>query len=88
MDTFADLIFIINVNRTGWMIAEMTWANSYGIIVNEEDSPRIPTLPLTKYQISVLENGELTEGVVIPTKLSFLFTPDEITAVMEQLQQL
>lgn len=88
MDTFNDLQFNPNPNRTNWNIAVMSWANGYGIIVNEEESSRIPTMPLNKYQVSVTENGVLTAGIVTPSKLNFVCTPDDITDTMEQLQQL
>jgi hypothetical protein len=88
MDTFNDLVFAPNPNRTGWNIATKTWINNYGIIVNEEDSSRLPDFPDNKYQVSVTFDNNLIDGVVIPTKLEFLCTPNEITQVMEQLQNL
>ena len=87
-DTFANLVFAPNVNRTGWNIASMSWLNKMGIIVNEEDSSRIPTISEAKYEVQVTYDGALVEGIVIPSMIEFLMTPTEITDVMLKLQRL
>ena len=86
MDTFANLVFAPNPNRTGWEIASMTWTNDYGIIVNQEQSGRIPSFPNNKYQVCVTFAGELQSNVVIPGNLCQMLSPDDVTGIMEHLQ--